>query len=337
MNCEIRNTFLHFDDGVATSGHAARLRSSSAHSRPSASHSETSSITSSSSLPHGQNTSSSGNSTPDVFRSSRTKHPPGAHIVWDTPSEESSSESIASSTLFGELVRTRRPSRELKFEDMHSAQFNRTAEGNGSSMPGDDAPAAREFRDDGGHVSGTPKQDSARNNGEDRQEHPSLGSAKHASQTCKPCHFLLSKLGCKHGELCPFCHYMHSKRSKSDLTWSKPQRDLCLRLVTMLHQGVPGSKEKADAEEHLLKWMTSGNTRIAVFAVKAISGFQGQSNDKPGVERFLRMAAAQNQGEIVESQIADDERPTIGSMLRHATEANGDRSEASVSWTRVSL
>jgi len=47
------------------------------------------------------------------------------------------------------------------------------------------------------------------------QELPSIGSAMHLEQACKPCAFLNTQVGCKYRSACRFCHFEHtSKRQR---------------------------------------------------------------------------------------------------------------------------
>jgi len=131
-------------------------------------------------------------------------------------------------------------------------------------------------------------------------EHPSFGSAKHAMNICKPCHYFNSKAGCKHGSSCSFCHYGHARRSTRDIP--KSQRAQCLRHVAAVHQCLPGSNEKVLAERQLLAWLTS-DSRIGAYTFKALRSFQGPSSFRADVLEFSAKATAVRQGR----EIADIE------------------------------
>ena len=57
----------------------------------------------------------------------------------------------------------------------------------------------------------------------------SLKSEVHNNNQCKPCFFLTSRIGCKNGQFCEFCHFAHSRRSSTRL--SKPKRHRFQKLL----------------------------------------------------------------------------------------------------------
>jgi len=126
-------------------------------------------------------------------------------------------------------------------------------------------------------------------------EHPSVGSAKHAMNMCKPCHYFLSKKGCQAGKSCSFCHYKHGRRSTRDLP--KALRELCLRHVTMIHQGRQGSDERALAERELLAWLAE-ESRLGAYAFKALSSYQGPSSCRAEVLELMEKPTAFRQGRV---------------------------------------
>jgi len=328
MKFAVKNTFLQFEDGVASAGHSCKLRALSADYIPSSSRSDASPATSSSSQfgqrgrqlreqqKVGHGSSPSPGLPSDASTTSETEQPLAAeHVVLE------SSNSSASSLVFG--LGTQRPTGGLELVDMRTSEFNVADNWTGNFVLEDASSAESFVSDDQTCVIG----------------HPSLGSAKHASETCKPCHYFHSKLGCNLDQQCGFCHYSHPKRSKTGVP--KVQRNLCQRLVETINQGVPGSKEMAAAEEQLWRWIGQDDSRMGAYAVKACRCFQGQSNDKTGVARFLRAATESRQGfkDAEEASTGgDDKFPKVGSMFCPATEASEGWSVAeSALWTRVSL
>lgn len=53
---------------------------------------------------------------------------------------------------------------------------------------------------------------------------PSIGSAAHESQTCKPCLFVHSKVGCHKAASCEFCHFRHRRKERARPCKSKRER-----------------------------------------------------------------------------------------------------------------
>lgn len=122
---------------------------------------------------------------------------------------------------------------------------------------------------------------------------PSLGSAKHATNHCRPCHFHFSKEGCKSGEQCPFCHFRHSKRGTDDIP--KDQQQLCKSLVKLVYEGTVGTPQKAEAEVQLLSWIGQ-ESRIGAYALKSVRCHAGDAACKEDFSRFLADVAKQLQG-----------------------------------------
>mmetsp|Transcript_110716 Transcript_110716/g.220127 ORF Transcript_110716/g.220127 Transcript_110716/m.220127 type:complete len:193 (+) Transcript_110716:174-752(+) len=60
----------------------------------------------------------------------------------------------------------------------------------------------------------------------------SMGSEKHASGECRPCHYVSTKAGCSKGAECLFCHMAHPKRCRPRPCKSKRQK--CKELVSMM-------------------------------------------------------------------------------------------------------
>jgi len=318
MDFAVKNTFLQFDDGVVSAGNSGKVRAASADSFSSSSVSHASSDLSSASqfAQRGRQLreqlkvlhfscpspglSSDASRTPHVIITSEAEQPLAAeHVVWE------SSNSSSCSLVFGSG--TGRPTGGLDMAD----------KGTGNIVLADASSAEFFVSEDQSCAIG----------------HPSLGSAKHASETCKPCHYFHSKSGCKLDRECGFCHYSHPKSSKTDLP--KLQRNLCRSLVETIHEGVAGSKAMAAAEEQLLRWIGQDYSRMGAYAAKACRCYQGQCNNKPGVARLLRAAT---ESRIRVKDAGDDEFSQDRSMSDLATEANEGGSVAeSASWTRVSL
>jgi len=322
MDITVKNTFLQFNDGVVNAGNSGKVRAASADSFSSSSRSHASSDLSSASqfAQRGRQLreqlkvlhfscpspglSSDASRTPHVIITSEAEQPLAAeHVVWE------SSNSSSSSLVFGSG--TRRPTGGLE------SDFDMADKGTGNIVLADASSAEIFVSEDQSCVF----------------RHPSVGSAKHASETCKPCHYLKSKSGCKLDRECGFCHYSHPKSSKTDLP--KQQRDLCQLLLVTIHEGVAGNKKMAAAEEQLLRWIGEDYSRMGAYAVKACRCYQGECNNKPGVARLLRAAT---ESRIRVKDAGDDEFSKDCSMSDLATEANEGGSVAeSASWTRVSL
>mmetsp|Transcript_11805 Transcript_11805/g.33646 ORF Transcript_11805/g.33646 Transcript_11805/m.33646 type:complete len:223 (-) Transcript_11805:613-1281(-) len=62
--------------------------------------------------------------------------------------------------------------------------------------------------------------------------HWSVGSAKHETETCKPCRYVYSRVGCANGQACPFCHLPHTDQSRKRIGLSK--RQYCKTLATSI-------------------------------------------------------------------------------------------------------
>mmetsp|Transcript_92119 Transcript_92119/g.192601 ORF Transcript_92119/g.192601 Transcript_92119/m.192601 type:complete len:442 (-) Transcript_92119:47-1372(-) len=58
---------------------------------------------------------------------------------------------------------------------------------------------------------------------------PSVGSADHESETCRPCFFVFTRLGCMYGAACEYCHREHHRPKRERA--SKQQRKFCRTLV----------------------------------------------------------------------------------------------------------
>jgi len=70
----------------------------------------------------------------------------------------------------------------------------------------------------------------------------SLGSIHHAADTCRPCVFQRSKLGCHSGVQCQFCHLPHKRKSKQRPC--KGKRDRHKKLIERV-QHMMGSEGEA--------------------------------------------------------------------------------------------
>lgn len=62
----------------------------------------------------------------------------------------------------------------------------------------------------------------------------SKGSQLHGIGKCKPCHYVMSKLGCFNGADCEFCHVSHVKKSRPRPC--KKKRLQCKRIMDMLDE-----------------------------------------------------------------------------------------------------
>mmetsp|Transcript_42163 Transcript_42163/g.106139 ORF Transcript_42163/g.106139 Transcript_42163/m.106139 type:complete len:281 (-) Transcript_42163:37-879(-) len=74
----------------------------------------------------------------------------------------------------------------------------------------------------------------------------SLGSIDHAFDTCRPCVFKRSKLGCHSGIQCNFCHLPHKRKSKQRPC--KGKRDRHKKLIERVQQ-MMGSEGEATPRE----------------------------------------------------------------------------------------
>jgi hypothetical protein len=52
---------------------------------------------------------------------------------------------------------------------------------------------------------------------------PSMGSIHHRLGHCHPCHYVHSKVGCRHGKMCGLCHYPHDRRKRGIKSKPMPQ------------------------------------------------------------------------------------------------------------------
>lgn len=82
-------------------------------------------------------------------------------------------------------------------------------------------------------------------------EPTSVGSAGH-DQSCKPCLFVHSKVGCRKGVMCEFCHFKHNRRSRPRPC--KGKRNRYRKLLNRLEAGQQAedggsSDESSDSEE----------------------------------------------------------------------------------------
>eukprot|EP00929_Paragymnodinium_shiwhaense_P083707 TRINITY_DN44702_c0_g1_i1.p1 TRINITY_DN44702_c0_g1~~TRINITY_DN44702_c0_g1_i1.p1 ORF type:complete len:268 (+),score=38.96 TRINITY_DN44702_c0_g1_i1:71-874(+) len=87
---------------------------------------------------------------------------------------------------------------------------------------------------------------------------PSVGSAKHAAGTCRPCLHISARTGCKSGRNCSFCHIAHEKKHRRRPC--KAKRDHCKRLVAMVGEAAPDAYAMSVPDSH----RTTGSTSTAV-------------------------------------------------------------------------
>lgn len=76
---------------------------------------------------------------------------------------------------------------------------------------------------------------------------PSLGSARHELEACKPCLFVHTEAGCQKGALCDFCHYPHKRKSKPRPC--KGKRDRYRRLLTRMEGALENVDDASNAED----------------------------------------------------------------------------------------
>mmetsp|Transcript_17153 Transcript_17153/g.40302 ORF Transcript_17153/g.40302 Transcript_17153/m.40302 type:complete len:247 (+) Transcript_17153:58-798(+) len=78
----------------------------------------------------------------------------------------------------------------------------------------------------------------------------SKGSAEHHLGNCKPCHFFKSKVGCKQGAECLFCHLAHEPRPKPPGKAQRARAKKQVRqLVASAQQGTPGEAVRQEAQK----------------------------------------------------------------------------------------
>eukprot|EP00930_Biecheleria_cincta_P057280 TRINITY_DN4324_c0_g1_i2.p1 TRINITY_DN4324_c0_g1~~TRINITY_DN4324_c0_g1_i2.p1 ORF type:complete len:352 (-),score=22.92 TRINITY_DN4324_c0_g1_i2:312-1367(-) len=96
---------------------------------------------------------------------------------------------------------------------------------------------------------------------------PSVGSALHASGSCKACLFMISPSGCQQGALCDFCHFKHARSMRP----SRRKRDRFKRILEraeLFAADCTGSEGREAARALLAKgWspfdIKAGRTRSA--------------------------------------------------------------------------
>mmetsp|Transcript_28641 Transcript_28641/g.66387 ORF Transcript_28641/g.66387 Transcript_28641/m.66387 type:complete len:267 (-) Transcript_28641:90-890(-) len=76
-------------------------------------------------------------------------------------------------------------------------------------------------------------------------KYPSLGSVPHMAGSCRPCHYVATKMGCRNGFQCGFCHYKHTKLPKAKPDASRHRPDDSVRSGVLpdsdaAGQGLPG-------------------------------------------------------------------------------------------------
>lgn len=69
---------------------------------------------------------------------------------------------------------------------------------------------------------------------------PSLGSSRHFDETCKPCLFVHTRIGCKKGEVCLWCHFSHFGQRRPRPCKSK--RDRYRKLIEQTEEEMFGRK-----------------------------------------------------------------------------------------------
>mmetsp|Transcript_110877 Transcript_110877/g.286643 ORF Transcript_110877/g.286643 Transcript_110877/m.286643 type:complete len:276 (+) Transcript_110877:80-907(+) len=74
-------------------------------------------------------------------------------------------------------------------------------------------------------------------------ELPSVGSAKHFEEGCKPCAFLKTEGGCKNGPSCRFCHFEHLSAKRERIRPCKGKRERLKRTVDRLLRDIDTSAE----------------------------------------------------------------------------------------------
>jgi len=312
LGFKIKRTFLEFDDGIQRSGTALAR-----------SHSADTLISSSGSRCSGGSLSSS--KEPALRHRVRTREELAVesssseagvqlqrpHIVWSTPSNTSSSS-------VGDGDRRQPLQKEVNDDDGWSSD----------SMLSDHEPF---FRGNKNVVSLPPSDDTA--------THPSVGSATHSINLCRPCHYIQTKSGCKLEESCKFCHYRHARRSTSDV--SKSERKQCQNFVRLVHQDLPLSEGRLAGEKQLLEWM-SQDDRIGAYAYRVLRCFQGAHLEDSCAEQFVEVASAVRQGRVRnggDGTTTTIEEPPTPPPYAVAATANKPRSDtaSSSSWCRVSL
>jgi len=75
----------------------------------------------------------------------------------------------------------------------------------------------------------------------------SVGSAKHANKSCKPCLFYSRPSGCSHGALCKFCHAKHGKvRARPP----RAERQRCKQILEEMEKSMDLSNEAILVGQH---------------------------------------------------------------------------------------
>jgi len=157
--------------------------------------------------------------------------------------------------------------------------------------------------------------------------HPSVGSALHFENVCRPCHFIHSKKVCRLGQDCGFCHYKHSKRTMADIP--KQTRRGCMQLIHLLHQSAAGSVEETDAKAQLVLWMHR-EPRLGAYACKALSCFQGPSMTSKGASAAMGLLKAESDARKVTVEASPSSMQNTQSA---ESTSSGDRD----AWVHVSL
>jgi len=130
-------------------------------------------------------------------------------------------------------------------------------------------------------------------------QHPSIGSALHAENACRPCHYFYSSGGCALGTSCGFCHYKHSHSIIPCLP--KTQRKLCQELLQTYFRAPRRSQERLAAEEQILQWASS-DSRLGGYMRKRLSCSKGSdittSEDDSDVRRLVQTARQALKGPV---------------------------------------
>lgn len=160
----------------------------------------------------------------------------------------------------------------------------------------------------------------------DLQNLPSVGSALHYEEKCRPCRHFGVKAGCRNGYACPFCHLPHDSMS-----WGKlpsALREQVRQLVLHSHNAET-EEEKREADAQLLV-VANGDARVTHYATVLLKALR---DGKISKFRQKKGTGANKEGEAV----------VTSSAMMALADANffsstpASSAAPSSEWTRVSL
>merc|ERR1719265_117889 len=141
-----------------------------------------------------------------------------------------------------------------------SAVFSRLPRVSGDQFPSGGSPSHRSFQtgvsdlfegDDSMSNGGSDLEGNAGPSSDLKRYQWSLGSAQHEAGLCQPCLFALTKVGCRNGSSCDFCHLGHKRKHKPRPC--KGKRDRYRKLLARIESVIDANPnvEVADTLQNL--------------------------------------------------------------------------------------